>query len=139
MSVEITTQYEGGAAMVEEPPLILEWEDSGYTERINNHRDRCFQAGGGGGEQLPRVCEDWTSVVQSRVQDAHQLPGSIGSTSGSQVFCAGPQECDSPAQDGQYECSHICEQTWGHSITESDSNNQGPVALVPAERHSSHS
>ena len=53
-------------------------------------------------------------MVQSRVQDAHQLPGSIGSISGSQMLCAGPQECDSLAQNGQYECSHIlCEQTRG--------------------------
>ena len=52
VSVEITTQYEGGAAMVEEPPLISEWEDSGYTDpSIIIETDA--SGGGGGGSNIP--------------------------------------------------------------------------------------
>ena len=38
-----------------------------------------------------------------------------------------------PAQNGQYECHHICEQVWGHNFTERDSHNQELMALVPAD------
>ena len=78
-------------------------------------------------------------MVQDRVQDAHKLPGSTGSIPGSQMLRERQQECDSPAQNGQHECSHICEQTRGHSVRESDSYNQGTVVMVPTKRHNSDS
>ena len=98
--------YEEGAATVRGPPLTMEWEDSGNRETLGSHRDGCFQLGLG--NNVPGH-SDRRSVVQNGVQDAYQLPGSTCSISGSQMFCAGSQECDSPAQNGQYECSHVCE------------------------------
>ena len=130
------SQYEGGAAMVGGPPLTMEWEDSGNRETLGSHRDGCFQPGLG--SNVPGH-SDGRSVVQDGVQNAYQLPGSTCSISGSQMFCAGSQECDSPAQNGQYECSYICEQTRRHGVAEPDSHSKGFMALVSTEGHNSHS
>ena len=116
--------------MVGGPPLTMEWEDSGNRETLGSHRDSCFQPGLG--SNIPGH-SDGRSVVQDGVQNAYQLPGSTCSISGSQMFCAGSQECDSPAQNGQYECSHICEQIRRHGVAEPDSHSKGFVALVSTE------
>ena len=51
--------------MVGEPPLTMEWEDSGKGKALDNHRDICFQLWWGS-NFLGR--SDMTSVVQA----AHQ-------------------------------------------------------------------
>ena len=126
-------QHEGGASVVGGAPLTMEWRDSSNRETLSGHRDRCVKKGLG--SNLPRG-PDGGTLVEIGVQHAHQLPGSAGSH---QVFCLGSQKCDDPAQNGQHECRHICEQAWRHSVTELDSHNQESMALVPAERYISHS
>ena len=108
--------------------LTMEWENIENRETLIDNRVRCIKPGLG--SNFPRH-SDRRSMVQDRVQDAHQLPEGIGCLFGSQVLREGPQH-DGPSQNGQHECGHICEQTRGHSVLECYSHNQGTVVVVPA-------
>ena len=122
MREEHLSQWNGGTLVTEKPSVVIE------TDASKKGWGATSQRGLDGG-----------TLVEIRVQHAHQLPGSAGSLPGHQVFCSGSQKCDDPAQNGQHECHHICEQAWRHSVTELDSHNQESMALVPAERYISHS
>ena len=93
------TKHEGRTAVVGEPPLTMEQQDSGNSETLCGHRNRCIKTGLGG--NLPGD-PDRRILVETRIQHAHQLPRSTGSVPSNQVICSGPQKCDSPAQNGQH-------------------------------------
>ena len=129
---ENMTEYEGGAAVVGGSPLPMKWQDSDDRETSSGYRIRCIKTRLG--SNLPKS-PDGKTLVQGRVPDAYQLPRGTGCLSSSQVFPQGEEERNSSTQDGQHECSHICEQTRRNNITEPDIHNQETLDVVHAERH----
>ena len=117
--------------------LPVEWQYSDDRETSSGHRIRCVKTRLE--SNLPKS-PDGKTLVQGRVPDAYQLPRGTGCFSSSQVFPQGEEERNSSTQDGQHECSHICEQTRRNNITEPDIHNpdihnQETLDVVHAERY----
>ena len=64
------SDHEGGTAVVGEPPLTMEWQNSGNRETLSDHRDRCIKTGLGATSQGVQTGGPWSTPESNNCLEA---------------------------------------------------------------------
>ncbi len=79
--------------------------------------------------------QDRRSLVPTGTVTPHQLPGTPGSNTGSEMLCQRQNVPVNPTENGQYVGTHLHQQDGWDDITRTDQASERALALVHGEKH----
>ena len=126
----------GRARMVGHQHGQVEWQDHLEEGDRPHHRLGCIPTGLGSILQSP---EDRRSLVRIGMQDAHQLPQTIGCQIGNPDICKIQNRNIHSVEDRQYHSSGLHQPPWRNSLQRSGSTDKEVVDVVSREEHTHHS
>ena len=133
-SLSAIVDGKGGVRVVDHPLHELEWAEPINKEIQCHSRNGCLTDGLGccmSGHQERRP------LVLGRAESSHQLPRNVGSIFGLQVLLQGEEKHSCPIEDGQHIGNSIHKQNGRDSVPNLKHTEQGDLAVVHGERHSS--
>ncbi len=101
-------------------------------QRDYDDRNRCVNNGMRG---ILQRGQDRRPLVPTGTITPHQLPGTPGSNTGSEMLCQRQNMPVNPPENGQYVGTHLHQQDGWDDITRTDQDSERALALVHGEEH----